>query len=85
MPRVALHGSQVGAKDETQNAQHYGLPSRKLRWKPKKAPIKTIVLLKGGYMGFHVSLGEFTYWGLVGNKGIESQHNPYIVDSLIPY
>ena len=36
-------------------------------------------------MGFHVSLGEFIYWGLVGNKGIESQHNPYIVDSLIPY
>ena len=26
---------------------------------PKKGPIKTAVLLKGGYMGFHVSLGEF--------------------------
>ena len=25
---------------------------------PKKGPIKTIVLLKGDYMGFHVSLGE---------------------------
>ena len=34
------------------------LPSRKLTWKPKKGPIKTTVLLKGGYMGFHVSLGE---------------------------
>ena len=29
-------------------------------WKPKKAPIKTTVLLKGGYMGFHVSLRECT-------------------------
>ena len=33
------------------------LPSRKLTWKPQKGPIKTTVLLKGGYMGFHVSLG----------------------------
>ena len=32
--------------------------SRKLTWKPKKGPIKTTGLLKGGYMGFHVSLGE---------------------------
>ena len=32
--------------------------SRKLTWKPKKGPIKTTVLLKGDYMGFHVSLGE---------------------------
>ena len=34
------------------------LHSRKLTWKPKKGPKKTTVLLKGGYMGFHVSLGE---------------------------
>ena len=34
------------------------VPSRKLTWKPKKGPIKATVLLKGGYMGFHVSLGE---------------------------
>ena len=34
------------------------LPSRKLTQKPKKGPIKTTVLLKGGYMDFHVSLGE---------------------------
>ena len=27
-------------------------------WKPKKGPIKTTVPLKGGYMGFHVRLGE---------------------------
>ena len=33
-------------------------PSRKLTWKPKKGPIKTTVPLKGGYMDFHVSLGE---------------------------
>ena len=33
--------------------------SRKLTWKPQKGPIKTTVLLKGGYMGFHVSLGEY--------------------------
>ena len=32
--------------------------SRKPTWKPKKGPIKTTVLLKGGYMGFHVSLRE---------------------------
>ena len=36
------------------------LPSRKLTWKPQKGPIKTTVLLKGGYMSFHVSLGECT-------------------------
>ena len=36
------------------------IPSRKLTWKPKKGSIKTIVLSKGGYMGFHVSLGECT-------------------------
>ena len=36
------------------------LPSRKLTWKPKKGPKKTTVLLNGGYMGFHVSLGECT-------------------------
>ena len=34
--------------------------SRKLTWKPKKGPVKTTVPLKGGYMGFHVSLGECT-------------------------
>ena len=34
------------------------LHSRKLTWKPKKGPKKTTVLLKGDYMGFHVSLGE---------------------------
>ena len=34
------------------------LHSRKLTWKPKKGPIKTTVLLKGDYLGFHVSLGE---------------------------
>ena len=43
---------------------HWGsmweLPSRKLAWKPKKGPIKTTVPLKGGYMGFHVSLEECT-------------------------
>ena len=32
--------------------------SRKLTWKPKKGPVKTTVLLKEGYIGFHVSLGE---------------------------
>ena len=36
------------------------LHSRKLTWKPKKGPLKTTVLLNGGYMGFHVSLGECT-------------------------
>ena len=32
--------------------------SRELTWKPNSAPMKTTVPLKGGYMGFHVSLGE---------------------------
>ena len=32
--------------------------SRKQTWKPKKDPVKTVVLVKGGYMGFHVSCGE---------------------------
>ena len=34
------------------------LHSRKLTWKPKKGTVKTTVLLKRDYMGFHVSLGE---------------------------
>ena len=34
------------------------LHSRELTWKPKRGPMKTPVPLKGGYMGFHVSLGE---------------------------
>ena len=37
------------------------LHSRKLTWKPEKGPIKTTVPLKGGYMGFHVSLGECSF------------------------
>ena len=32
--------------------------SWKLTRKPQRGPIKTTVLLKWGYMGFHVSLGE---------------------------
>ena len=32
--------------------------SRKLTCKPKKGPIKTTVLLKGGHVGFHLSLGN---------------------------
>ena len=34
------------------------LHSQKLTWKPKWGPIKSTVLLKGDYMGFHVSLGD---------------------------
>ena len=38
---------------------HVGdIHSWKLTWKPKKGPIKTTVLLKGGHMSFQVSLGE---------------------------
>ena len=40
------------------------LHSRKLTWKPNKGPIKTTVLLKGDYMGFHVSLGECKSWSV---------------------
>ena len=36
---------------------HGLIHSRKLTWKPKKGPMKTTVLLKGYYMGFHVSFG----------------------------
>ena len=43
--------------------------SRKLTWKPKKGPIKTTVLLKGVYMGFHVSLGEYMSYSLNSLKG----------------
>ena len=40
------------------------LHSWELTWKPNRGPIKTTVLSKGGYMGFHVSFGECIY--LVG-------------------
>ena len=39
---------------------------RKLTWKPKKGPTKTTVLLKGDYLGFHVSLGECGACSCVG-------------------
>ena len=45
---------------QCRDVQCDGIPvlhSRKLTWKPKKGPIQTIVLLRGDYMGFHVSLG----------------------------
>ena len=34
------------------------LHSWKLTWKPKRGPINATVLLKWGYMSFHVRLGE---------------------------
>ena len=37
---------------------HVLVHSWELTWKPKKGPIKTTVPLKGGNLGFHVSLGE---------------------------
>ena len=40
--------------------------SRKLTWKLKKGTIETTVLLKGAYMGFHVSLGERIYTHIIG-------------------
>ena len=43
--------------------------SRKLTWKPKKGSIKTTVLLKGDYMGFHVSLGECNCSEVLGSVG----------------
>ena len=45
------------------------LHSWKLTWKPKRAPIKTTVPLKWGYMGFHVSLGEC----IRGDYGVEAR------------
>ena len=38
-----------------------GKHSRKRTWKFKKGPIKTTVLLRGDYMGFHVNLGECSF------------------------
>ena len=46
--------------------------SRKLIWKPKKGPLNTTVPVKGGYMGFHVSLGSVRMflrsqaWAVIG-------------------
>ena len=48
---MAFHVSELGLQASR------GLHSRKLTWKPKKSHVKTTVLLKGDYMGFHVSLG----------------------------
>ena len=48
----------LGFRVEGGEFREIPLPSRKLTWKPKKGPIQTTVPLKGGYMGFHVSLGE---------------------------
>ena len=37
-------------------SEEFTLPD--INWKPKKGPIKTTLLLKGDYRGFHVSLEE---------------------------
>ena len=42
------------------------LHPQKLTWKPIRGAMKTTVPLKGGYMGFHVSLREC--------RGLELQH-----------
>ena len=55
------------------------LPSQKRTWKSsKKGPIETTVLLKGDYMGFHVSLWECTSQGLH-----ESQKLSIVVGSIL--
>ena len=57
---------------ETEMESWVHIHSRKLAWKPKKGPIKTIVPLKQGYMGFHVRLGEcrgLIYLPLVSREG----------------
>ena len=43
------------------------LHSRKLTWKPNEGPKKTTVLPNGAYMGFHVSLGEWSPCGITLN------------------
>ena len=55
--------------------------SKPTTWKPKKGPFKTTGLLKGGYMGFHVSLGECTHAAselqlapLQARRGLEDGH-----------
>ena len=50
----------IGNEGQLVSQMMQGLHSRKLTWKPKRSPIKITVLLKGAYMGFHVSLGETT-------------------------
>ena len=54
-------GKLGGASRVAYKASCRKLHSRKVTWKPKKVSIKTTVLLKGDYMGFHVSLGECTH------------------------
>ena len=47
----------------------------------QKGPIKTTVLLKGDYMGFHVSLGEckgfFGWEGSTGRLWTPTEVSPY--------
>ena len=61
-----------------------GLHSRKLTWKPQKGPIKTTFLLKGDYMGFHVSLGECSGLGVEGGGGLVEPRLRHRINTLNP-
>ena len=50
----------------------------------KKGPIKTSVLLKGAYMGFHVSLGECIAILLVSPL-ITPIGVPYVIPFVTPF
>ena len=55
---TVVESGMIKATGNVQTSSLQYVHSRKLTWKPKKGPIKTTVLLKGDYMGFHVCWGE---------------------------
>ena len=61
-----------------------GIHSRKLTWKPKKGPTKTAVLLKGDYVGFHVSLGECILVGQESQRAQKRSMPTARTPSLVP-
>ena len=56
--RAALHEASSQGPEYPSRVPLQDLHSRELTWKPKRVPIRTTVLFKEGYLGFHVSLGE---------------------------
>ena len=58
--------------------------SRELTWKPKRVPIRTIVSLKQGDLGFHVSLGERNYLKVFWESPFSSGLNGLCEQHAIP-
>ena len=55
-----MHGRGLGLEGLWTSISWITLPETNME--TQKGPLKTTGLLKGGYMGFHVSLGECTIW-----------------------